>query len=419
MSSPVYAGLSIGSDNIALVVRSDSNEKVSLYRMPLVALRLDGVEHKMFMSKFQATYAKIGNSSYILGKDAFSLAGVFPKAEQVRPIVNGLINSTENDSIELLLSFIRKLLSRSPVTITDVVFTIPAPSVANIDSTYHRQVVEYLMEQLNIKCSAVYDVHASAYTLLSGEDMTGINVESGYNVTSICFNYLNVPAITFSIPFGTQFLEESVCRDLGVSARDARKFIEQYNAKEQLPVSKMLAVKAGMDRFVSEFLYKLRSALDSRKTNLITYDDPVVLALSGGAFMNTLIRDELSEGIIQIIQSVSLNKIKGTQVSPNPQWSAASGAFMLAISDIQEVSAEQQITQEVLEPLKLDTDQVSVESQPEATQPVTLPVPSEQEHLQIEQESLEVLPQTDVQTDTESEDEISEDQVKVADKAAS
>ncbi|MCW6598693.1 hypothetical protein [Yersinia ruckeri] len=361
------------------------------------------------MSKFQATYAKIGNSSYILGKDAFSLAGVFPKAEQVRPIVNGLINSAENDSIELLLSFIRKLLSKAPVTITDVVFTLPAPSVANIDSTYHRQVVEYLMEQLNINCLAVYDVHASAYTLLSDENMTGINVECGYNVTSICFNYLNVPAITFSIPFGTQFLEDSICRDLSVTARDARKFIEQYNEKDQLPVSKMLAVKAGMDRFVEEFLYKLRSALDSRKSNLITYDDPIVLALSGGAFVNSRICDELSEGITQIIQSVSLNKIKEVQVSPNPQWSAASGAFMLATSDIQEVTTEQPITQEVLEPLKLDTE--IPETPQEDQQPVVLSVPSAQEHLQIEQESIEVLPKANVTP--QSEEEISEDQVEV------
>ncbi|TPG60101.1 hypothetical protein [Ewingella americana] len=393
MNTPVYAGLSIGSDNIAIVVESEKEGKVVLHTMPMVALRLSNKDHGMFMARFKTTYITVGNSIYIMGKEAFNLAGVFPKAEQVRPIVNGLINAEEPDSLELLRAFIQKLLYKLPdtVKVTNVIYTIPPASIdPSIDSSYHRKVVEHILESLNLKYEAVYSVHASAYTLLQNEDMTGIVVESGYNVTSICFSYLDIPAVIFSIPFGTKRLEDAVGRNLQINVREVRKLLTNYSSvADTLSMSQSLAVQSGLSQFCDEFLEHLDSALVGQRDSIMVYDDSVKLALTGGAFNNLTIRDTLSEGISSIIRNRSLNKIKDVVVSQTPLWSAVSGAFM--VSSIAQPEAEEVVV-ETLQSVSLVEDSNDSPLVDAEVKPFELNIVSEAEEKHIEAEAHTLLP---------------------------
>ena len=210
-------GLDVGTANL-LGVRQDANGGVVVQRERNAFLEIPSqfVGNRDMLTKLRVPYVQFKDRLFVLGDAAFNLANMFGN-EVRRPMQHGFLSPGEQDAIPMMRFIIHRLLGDPAVEGEEVCFCIPASSIdRDNDTVYHEGIVSGIVRKLGYNPRPMNEAHAVVYSSLAEQEFTGIGISCGGGMFNVCVAYKTIPALTFSVARGGDWIDEHVAKVMGI-----------------------------------------------------------------------------------------------------------------------------------------------------------------------------------------------------------
>ena len=164
------------------------------------------------LKKNRMKYFNIEKDIAVLGYDAQIFANIF-NSEVRRPMEQGLLKADETSAIPVLKELIRLVVDAPKELGSSLCFTVPAPQIGfESDLIFHESILKKYFEGLGFNARSLTEGTAIVLSELANDNYTGIGISMGAGMCNICFSFLSVPVIVFSLPNGGDNIDISVSR---------------------------------------------------------------------------------------------------------------------------------------------------------------------------------------------------------------
>lgn len=223
----------------------------------------------------------------IIGEDAFKFANIFGQVVR-RPMAAGVISTSEIDAMDIVTLMIEKLIGRTENGYC--IYSVPAQAVdVKIPPvSYHESVFGKIFASLGYKSKSLNEGAAVVYSECEKENFTGIGISFGAGLTNVACLYRGVPAVSFSVSRGGDWIDNTVAESLGLTSTritsikerddfnlvglpEGKKDIRRIKSSLQLFYENL--IKYTLQHFISEF---------TKAAQGISIDEPIPIVLSGG-----------------------------------------------------------------------------------------------------------------------------------------
>ncbi|MBI1851174.1 MAG: hypothetical protein HYR85_12600 [Planctomycetes bacterium] len=214
-------GLDIGTVNLAAAVQNEKGGiTIKLERNAFIDINSD-VYSKRMLTKLKVPYVIHNGKMIVLGDAAFELSNIFGR-ETRRPMKDGLISPNETDALPMVKLIIEKVLGPIQAPGEPCFFSVPAPSIDKDNNIiYHQGLFEGILRKLGYTPKAMNEGHAVVFAELAEQNFTGIGISCGGGMFNICVSYKTIPALSFSISRGGDWIDSNVATVLGITAARA------------------------------------------------------------------------------------------------------------------------------------------------------------------------------------------------------
>jgi len=319
-------GLDVGTMN--LVAAKLSGETVESCALRNVFLEIESFNIGNMDLK-NISHINIDNNTYILSQDAYNFANIFNKPVS-RPMSKGLISSKEIDSIDIMASMIKKIINTSNNPNNICCYSIPAnPLDSEADVSYHRNVFERIITQLNYKPISLNEATAIIYSECQDTDFTGIGISFGAGMTNVAVVFKAVPVLTFSLSRGGDWIDNNSSSAIGMVPNR----VNLVKEKSDFNLINYIIGSKKEQRIREALIYYYRDLISYVTSNMIKnlskievdFPDSIPIVVSGGT--------SLASGFIELFSSiVSLYEfpfsIKEIVVANNPLTAVAEGCLI-------------------------------------------------------------------------------------------
>src|SRR5262245_41456061 len=227
-----------------------------------------------------------------------------------RPMLRGLLNPDEPDSVRLLRE-ITFLLAGKAEKGHKVCFTVPAASPgAEENLTYHEATIRQALTELGYQAQSITEGQAVVYAELENSNYTGIGISCGGGLCNVCLSYLSVPVVSLSIPKAGDFIDSGAAAVTGERANRMRILKEQsfhFNGHFTDKLQQVLGVY--YDDMIASLVTDLCSAFQDTR-NLPRMAKPIPLVLSGGTAMPKGFRDRFEKILSEADFPIELSEIR-------------------------------------------------------------------------------------------------------------
>ncbi len=210
-------GLDVGTANLLSVRQvGDGELLVMRERNAFLEIPSQFVGNHEMLTKLRVPYVQFKDRLFVLGDAAFNLANMFG-TEVRRPMQHGFLAPGEQEAIPMIRFIIQRLLGEPAIDGEEVCFCIPAPSIdRDNDTVYHEGIVSGILRKLGYTPRAMNEAHAIVYSSLAEQDFTGIGISCGAGMFNVCVAYKTIPALTFSVARGGDWIDEHVSKVMGI-----------------------------------------------------------------------------------------------------------------------------------------------------------------------------------------------------------
>lgn len=277
-------GLDVGTANLLSAIHNlDGNPTVKRERNMFLEIPSEFQKNKKMLTQLKVPYVGFRDRLFVLGDAAFNLANMFGKDVQ-RPMSNGFLHPTERDAIPMLRFIIDRLLGAPAAADEPVYFCVPAPSIdVENDIVYHQGVIEGLLKKLGYAPHAINEGHAVVYSELADNDFTGIGISCGGGMFNVCVAYKSIPAVTFSIGRGGDWIDEHVAKVMGISRTRVIDIKESPGVSLNKPGNREEEAIVLYYRNLIEYLLKNLAQRFSLAQDVPRFTDPVQIVVAGGS----------------------------------------------------------------------------------------------------------------------------------------
>jgi len=322
-------GLDVGTSRI-VTARQNNNEikydtqlnafiTIPYSRMTESALQKEGVPH-----------AVDGEVILVHGNESEKFADLLNKDTR-RTMTRGVLNPNEPESLRLIRQITQSLVGKAEKG-QKIYFTIPAAPVgAEEDLTYHEVTLRQVLTDLGFEAKSVNEGLAVVYAELAASNYTGIGISCGGGLCNVCFAYLSVPILSFSIPKAGDFIDASSASVTGERPNRIRILKEEsffINGHFESKLQQVLSVY--YDDMIQTLVTELRNAFQGAR-NLPKLSRPIPLVLSGGTAMPKGFRDRFQTILRSSDFPVELSEIRS---AADPLTTTAKGALVAALSEL-------------------------------------------------------------------------------------
>jgi hypothetical protein len=209
-------GLDVGTSNVVGAVRAFTGASpCNVQRNAFLDVRSDAFTEKLLM-KLGVDRYDLGPRRFVIGNPAFEFANIFEKATR-RPMKNGVISPVEPDAVHVEGLVIRSVLGKASEKGEICAYSIQAdPIDVERNAVYHAGAIETILKQLGYAPRPVLEGQAVVYAELAEEDYTGIGISCGGGMFNVCISYKSLPALSFSISRGGDWIDANVAQSLGL-----------------------------------------------------------------------------------------------------------------------------------------------------------------------------------------------------------
>jgi hypothetical protein len=275
-------GLDVGTANVLSAGQDAAGEvNVKRERNAFLEIPAESGGNKDMLTRLSVPYVAHGNKLYVLGDVSFQLANMFG-TEVRRPMQDGFLSPTEQDAIPIMRFIIDRLLGAPNAPEEPVTFSVPAPSIdQENDTVYHEGIVAGVLRKLGYRPNPINEGHAVVYAELAENDFTGIGISCGGGMFNVCVSFKTIPAVTFSVARGGDWIDKQVSRVMGIP-RTRATAIKEGDVNLMSPRSREEeAVVLYYRNLISYVLLNLKQRFQLAR-DVPQFTDPVEVVVSGG-----------------------------------------------------------------------------------------------------------------------------------------
>jgi actin-like ATPase involved in cell morphogenesis len=229
-------GLDIGTSRMVSIKQDDQTGADQLNAF--IAVSETQFLRDMLVKSHMA-HTKIKDEIAVLGYDALQFANIF-NSEIRRPMKQGLITSEEIYAIPVMKEIINLVLPRATEMAQPLCFSVPAPAQGfETGLVFHEGTLKRYLMGLGYKARSINEGMAVVVSELADENFTGIGISMGAGMCNICFSFLSVPVLVFSIARGGDDVDTSVARMMHETVNRVRVIKEESLDFSRTPKSNL------------------------------------------------------------------------------------------------------------------------------------------------------------------------------------
>lgn len=321
-------GLDIGTSRIVTARQIDNEIKYDTQLNAFVTIPYSKMTANV-LEKEGVPHAVDGAEILVHGNESERFADLLDKDVR-RTMTRGVLNPDEPENVRLIRQITQSLLGAGGKG-QKVYFTVPAPTVgAEENLTYHEVTLRQVLGELGFESKSVNEGLAVVYAELASSNYTGIGISCGGGLCNVCFSYLSVPILSFSIPKAGDFIDASSASVTGERPNRIRILKEQsfyINGHFENKLQQVLSVY--YDDMIQTLVTELLNAFTGAR-NLPRLARPIPLVLSGGTSMPKGFRDRFEKVLRSSDFPVELSEIR---MAVDPLTTTAKGALVAALSE--------------------------------------------------------------------------------------
>lgn len=253
-----------------------------------------------------------------------------------RPMTGGVVDPKEPESIAMIEEIISALLgARDPGGAAAkplVCFTVPAAPLGAADSlTYHEATVRQILTKLGYENRSINEGLAVVYGEMDSTNYTGIGISCGGGLCNVCYSYLSVPVVSFSIPKAGDYIDSNAATMTGERANRIRLAKEEsfhFNGFFSDKIQQVISVY--YDDMIKSLVTAMKDAFGDAR-HMPKVNRPVPLVLSGGTAMPKGFRDRFEKIFNESNLPVQISEVR---MASKPLETAAKGALVAALAEM-------------------------------------------------------------------------------------
>ena len=323
-------GLDVGTANLLSAVQSkDGNPTLLRERNMFLEIPAEFRRNRQMLTKLNVPYVSYRDRLFVLGDSSFSLANMFGQ-EVRRPMQDGFLSPDEQDAIPMLRFIVERLLGEPAGGNEPVYFSVPAPSIdADNDTVYHKGVMEGLLKKLGYAPHAINEGHAVVYAELAEQDFTGIGISCGGGMFNVCVAYKTIPAVTFSVSRGGDWIDEHVAKVMGIPRTRATD-IKEADVNLTEPRNREEEAVVLYYRNLIEYVLKNLAQRFSLAQDVPQFTAPVEIVVSGGTSLVGGFVEVFADELRKVEFPLRVSKIRRAE---DPLTSVVRGCLIAASLD--------------------------------------------------------------------------------------
>ena len=324
----VGKGLDVGTANILCAVRDDEGG-ITIRRERNAFLDIDADVHsRSMLTRLNVPYVVRDETFLVIGGAAFDLANIFGRTTR-RPMADGLISPNETDALPMIQLIIKKCLGEPSAPNEPVFFSVPAESVdCDNNIVYHQGLFQGMLQKLGYEPTPMNEGHAVTFAELAADDFTGIGISFGGGMVNCCVSYKTIPALTFSVARGGDWIDANAAKVLGLPASKVT-FLKESGVDLRDPEGReQEAIAIYYRNLISYTIQNIKNRFQNGR-DMPTFSEPIEIVCAGGT--------TLVPGFIEVFQD-EFKKIKfpipvrNIRLGDEPLHSVAKGCLVAAIS---------------------------------------------------------------------------------------
>jgi hypothetical protein len=199
------------------------------------------------------------------------------------------------------------------------------------DVTYHEATLKQILQEMGFEATSINEGLAVIYSELADTNYTGIGVSFGGGLCNVCFAYLSVPVLSFSIAKAGDFIDSSAATATGELANSMRiRKEESFHLNGHFGDKFQHALGVYYDEMIRSVVSGLKEAFAAHlRTPKI--GRPIPLVLSGGSALPPGFRDRFEKMLTESDFAVPLSEIR---LAADPLTATAKGALVAALSEM-------------------------------------------------------------------------------------
>jgi actin-like ATPase involved in cell morphogenesis len=320
-------GLDIGTSRIVLAdgpSPKDTQSQLNAFvTVPYSKMAEDVLKQKSMV------YDRNGKDLYVYGNDSDFFAS-FMNTVPRRPMSHGVLNAQEKMSQHILRDIIQKIIPRSRKGEV-LCFSVPgAGEGAKSNLVYHEAILKNLLQQFGYTAKGVNEGLAVVLSELQDENFTGIGISFGGGMCNVCVSFMSMPMITFSIPKGGDYIDQSVSDVLNETSTRVRLMKEETLDLSRQPRDEISsALHIYYDDVLQTLISRLREELEGSR-HLPTLDRPIPVVLSGGTAKPSGFQQKFES----LLKSADLPiQIADIRMAKDPLTATAIGCYVAAMAE--------------------------------------------------------------------------------------
>lgn len=321
-------GLDIGTSRIVSIKRGeDSVGTDSADQLNAFIAVSDSKFLKDMLVKNHMAYTKIREEIAILGYDAQQFANTF-NSEIRRPMKKGLITPEEIYAIPVMKEIINLVLPRPAEVPQSLCFSVPAPEMGfEADLVFHESILKKYLGGLGYKAKSISEGMAVVLSELADDNFTGIGISMGAGMCNVCFSFLSVPVIVFSVSRGGDDIDTSVARIMHETVNRVRVIKEESLDFTRTPKSNLEnALIIYYEDLIMTLLNTLTGIL-SRAERLPRLNQAIPIVLAGGTCMPNGFKVRFEHLLKDVKMPIAISSVR---LANDPLRTTAMGALISA-----------------------------------------------------------------------------------------
>jgi hypothetical protein len=317
-------GLDIGTSRIVAVKQDDGIGTDQLNAFIAVS---ETKFLKDMLMKSRMAHIRIRDEIAVLGYDAQQFANIF-NSEVRRPMKKGFITPAEVYGIPVMKEIINLVLPRPDQVAQPLCFSVPAPEVGfETDLVYHEGVLEKHLVGLGYKAKSINEAMAVVISELADDNFTGIGISMGAGMCNVCFSFLSVPVIVFSISKGGDDIDTAVARMMHETVNRVRVIKEESLDFTKAPQNNLEnALVIYYEDLIMTLLTNLAGML-SRTEKLPRLNQAIPIVLAGGTCLPNGFKVKFEQLLKEVRMPIAISSVRTAR---DPLKAIAMGALVSA-----------------------------------------------------------------------------------------
>ena len=317
-------GLDIGTSRIVGIKQGDktgADQLNAFITLPETRLIKD------MLLKNHVACAMIRDNLTVLGYDAQKFANVF-NSEIHRPMKRGLISLDETYAIPVIKEIINLVFPWPREVAQPLCFSVPAPEAGSEAALiFHESMMKMCMVKFGFKAKSISEGMAVVLAELADNNYTGIGISMGAGTCNVCFSFLSMPVIAFSIGRGGDDIDISAARMVHEKVNRVRVIKEESFDFTHTPKSNLEnALMMYYEELIRTLLNKLSAILASvEKLPKLSKSIPIVLA--GGTCLPNGFKAKFEQLLKEVHMPIGISSVR---LANDPLRTTAMGALISA-----------------------------------------------------------------------------------------